>query len=179
MPSLPGPFQPGGPSLKQRSANSARQRCDSIRITRFSIDSLTEVVKIFLRFCRKRSPLFLRYSAIVRPLSLCYNKTGYDPAYFCERGALDMKKNLLVAQSGGPTAVINASLCGVIREGMRHPEEIGMVSVSYTHLRKVTSVRSLASPSARTAHLPAITPPDFSTRHSRACIDSPVDTRCV
>ena len=32
-----------------------------------------------------------------------------------------MKKNLLVAQSGGPTAVINASLCGVIREGMRHP----------------------------------------------------------
>ncbi len=31
-----------------------------------------------------------------------------------------MKKNLLVAQSGGPTAVINASLCGVIREGMRH-----------------------------------------------------------
>ena len=38
-----------------------------------------------------------------------------------------MKKNLLVAQSGGPTAVINASLCGVIREGMRHPEEIGMV----------------------------------------------------
>ena len=38
-----------------------------------------------------------------------------------------MKKNLLVAQSGGPTAVINASLCGVIREGMCHPEEIGMV----------------------------------------------------
>lgn len=38
-----------------------------------------------------------------------------------------MKKNLLVAQSGGPTAVINASLCGVIQEAMRHPEEIGAV----------------------------------------------------
>ncbi len=30
-----------------------------------------------------------------------------------------MKKNLLVAQSGGPTAVINASLSGVIREALR------------------------------------------------------------
>src|SRR3982750_3014372 len=28
--------------------------------------------------------------------------------------------NLLVAQSGGPTAVINASLVGVIQEGGRH-----------------------------------------------------------
>lgn len=38
-----------------------------------------------------------------------------------------MKKNILVGQSGGPTAVINASLYGVIREGMAHPEEIGTV----------------------------------------------------
>ena len=37
-----------------------------------------------------------------------------------------MKKNLLVAQSGGPTAVINASLSGVIREALRK-EEIGNV----------------------------------------------------
>lgn len=29
-----------------------------------------------------------------------------------------MKKNILVGQSGGPTAVINASLYGVIAEGM-------------------------------------------------------------
>ena len=28
-----------------------------------------------------------------------------------------MKKNLLVAQSGGPTAAINATLAGVIRTG--------------------------------------------------------------
>ena len=38
-----------------------------------------------------------------------------------------MKKNIIVGQSGGPTAVINASLYGVIREGLAHPEEIGCV----------------------------------------------------
>lgn len=37
------------------------------------------------------------------------------------------KKNILVGQSGGPTAVINASLYGVIAEGLKHPEEIGTV----------------------------------------------------
>ena len=38
-----------------------------------------------------------------------------------------MKKNILVGQSGGPTAVINASLYGVIAEGIARPEEIGHV----------------------------------------------------
>lgn len=38
-----------------------------------------------------------------------------------------MKKHILVGQSGGPTAVINASLYGVIREGMAHPEAIDHV----------------------------------------------------
>lgn len=33
-----------------------------------------------------------------------------------------LKGNLLVGQSGGPTAVINASLAGVIEEAARHPE---------------------------------------------------------
>lgn len=37
------------------------------------------------------------------------------------------KKNLIVGQSGGPTAVINSSLYGVVSEAMRHPEEIGQV----------------------------------------------------
>src|SRR5436190_6983704 len=32
--------------------------------------------------------------------------------------------NLLVAQSGGPTAVINASLAGIIQEAGRHPDQI-------------------------------------------------------
>ena len=51
------------------------------------------------------------------------------------------KKNLIVGQSGGPTAVINSSLYGVVSEGIKQ-EEIGHVygmingieAVSYTHL---------------------------------------------
>lgn len=42
------------------------------------------------------------------------------------------KKNLIVGQSGGPTAGINSSLYGVVSEGLRHPEQIqhiyGMVN---------------------------------------------------
>lgn len=38
-----------------------------------------------------------------------------------------MKKNILVGQSGGPTAVINASLYGVITEGNARSEEVGTV----------------------------------------------------
>lgn len=38
-----------------------------------------------------------------------------------------MKKNIIVGQSGGPTAVINASLCGVIREGKNHSDKVGSV----------------------------------------------------
>ena len=33
-----------------------------------------------------------------------------------------MKKNAIVGQSGGPTAVINASLYGVIKESMARGE---------------------------------------------------------
>jgi ATP-dependent phosphofructokinase / diphosphate-dependent phosphofructokinase len=36
----------------------------------------------------------------------------------------DLTGNLLVAQSGGPTAVINASIAGVIQEAGRHPDHI-------------------------------------------------------
>lgn len=36
-------------------------------------------------------------------------------------------KNVIVGQSGGPTAVINASLYGVIKEGLAHGDEIGHV----------------------------------------------------
>ena len=35
---------------------------------------------------------------------------------------MPVKGNLLVGQSGGPTAVINASLAGVIEEAKKHPE---------------------------------------------------------
>ena len=37
------------------------------------------------------------------------------------------KKNLIVGQSGGPTAVINSSLYGVVSEGLKHNEEIETV----------------------------------------------------
>ena len=37
------------------------------------------------------------------------------------------KKNLIVGQSGGPTAVINSSLYGVVSEGLAHKDEIGHV----------------------------------------------------
>ena len=37
------------------------------------------------------------------------------------------KKNILVGQSGGPTAVINGSLYGVICEGARHSDTVGCV----------------------------------------------------
>src|SRR5437762_1187852 len=36
----------------------------------------------------------------------------------------ELAGNLLVAQSGGPTAVINASVAGVIQEAGRHPDQI-------------------------------------------------------
>lgn len=38
-----------------------------------------------------------------------------------------MKQNILVGQSGGPTAVINSTLYGVIVEGKAHPERIDQV----------------------------------------------------
>lgn len=34
------------------------------------------------------------------------------------------KKNMIVGQSGGPTAVINSSLYGVVSEGLLHPDKI-------------------------------------------------------
>ena len=37
------------------------------------------------------------------------------------------KKNLIVGQSGGPTAVINSSLYGIVSEGLAHSDEIGHV----------------------------------------------------
>ena len=37
------------------------------------------------------------------------------------------KKNAFYAQSGGVTAVINASACGLIETARRHPDKIGKV----------------------------------------------------
>lgn len=40
---------------------------------------------------------------------------------------MDMKKNIIVGQSGGPTAVINGSLYGVVSEGVKQTERVGQV----------------------------------------------------
>ena len=40
--------------------------------------------------------------------------------------ANQLRGNALIAQSGGPTAVINASACGVIQEAQRHPAITGI-----------------------------------------------------
>lgn len=65
-----------------------------------------------------------------------------------------MKKNILVGQSGGPTAVINASLYGVITEGMEYLDEIehvygmlhgveGFLKDSYTDLSQDLTQKEL------------------------------------
>ncbi len=36
-------------------------------------------------------------------------------------------KNIIVGQSGGPTAVINASLYGAVTEGLKTPAGVGIV----------------------------------------------------
>lgn len=38
-----------------------------------------------------------------------------------------MKGNVLIAQSGGPTAEINSSCCGIVQEALQHREEIGEI----------------------------------------------------
>jgi 6-phosphofructokinase 1 len=42
-----------------------------------------------------------------------------------------LRGNCIMAQSGGPTAVINASLAGVIQEAMRHPEIEGIYGAQH------------------------------------------------
>lgn len=71
-----------------------------------------------------------------------------------------MKKNVLYAQSGGPTAVINASACGVI-EAARQSDQIGTVYAAKNGIIGVlkeelidTSLESTASIRAL-AHTPA------------------------
>ena len=41
-----------------------------------------------------------------------------------------MNHNLLVGQSGGPTAVINGSLYGVVSEGLANPEIDNVIAIS-------------------------------------------------
>ena len=47
----------------------------------------------------------------------------------------EIRGNLAVAQGGGPTAVINASLVGVIQEALAHSDAITGVSAPSTASR--------------------------------------------
>ena len=58
-----------------------------------------------------------------------------------------VSKNAFYAQSGGVTAVINASACGVLETARQHSDRIGkvyagrngIIAVSYTHLTLPTT----------------------------------------
>lgn len=43
----------------------------------------------------------------------------------------NLKGNLVIGQSGGPTAVINHSVCGAVQEAMRHPEIEGIYGMHH------------------------------------------------
>ena len=60
------------------------------------------------------------------PFRVCFRATArfYSRNRKNKKGEIIMGKNAIVGQSGGPTAVINSSLYGVVSEGMRHPEAI-------------------------------------------------------
>ena len=48
-----------------------------------------------------------------------------------------IKKNAFYAQSGGVTAVINASACAVIETARAHPDRIGKVLAGVTTIEEV------------------------------------------
>lgn len=59
----------------------------------------------------------------------CYGRQLYDimksnHIKSNDTGGFLCPERIIVGQSGGPTAVINSSLYGVVSEGMRHPEAI-------------------------------------------------------
>ena len=48
----------------------------------------------------------------------------------------EQKRNVLYAQSGGVTAVINASACGVIETARKHKEIFGRIILSIENVVK-------------------------------------------
>src|SRR5207244_3500223 len=76
----------------------------------FLLTAVFSVGKVSARFNQKSG---VRQRRVSRDLQ----RTGWKPM-------AELAGNLLVAQSGGPTAVINASVAGVIQEAGRHPDQI-------------------------------------------------------
>lgn len=56
-----------------------------------------------------------------------YTERSCCTTHLHEMEGFFLKKNILVGQSGGPTAVINASLYGIIKEAAAHSEQIRSV----------------------------------------------------
>ena len=44
---------------------------------------------------------------------------------------MKLKGNLVIGQSGGPTAVINNSLCGAVQEAVKHDEIEGLIGMHH------------------------------------------------
>ena len=70
---------------------------------------------------RNRSVLWDKGAVCTRRIPHYQEKPAHHPKPKRERKGC-MPKNLLIAQSGGPTSAINASLSGIIQEAMRHSE---------------------------------------------------------
>lgn len=78
-------------------------------------------------------------------------------------------KNIIVGQSGGPTAVINASLCGVIRQGLKEKDRVKTVYGMANGIEGFLEDRcmDLGTLSEEQLHLLSITPGAYlgSCRH--------------
>ncbi len=66
------------------------------------------------------------------------------------------KKNVIYAQSGGATAVINASACGVIETCRQHPQEIGRVFAAKNGILGVLQENLIDTSEASDAEIAAL-----------------------
>jgi 6-phosphofructokinase len=71
----------------------------------------------------------------LRCWKICFTSGTYHGAYFIfaflDQAIKKMKRNAVVAQSGGPSPVINASLAGVLKGCAGHPGEINQVFAAW------------------------------------------------
>jgi len=67
-----------------------------------------------------------------------------------------VKGNCVLAQSGGPTTVINASICGAVQEAMRHPDVFGGIYGSYNGILGILEERLFDLGKEPTANIEAL-----------------------
>ena len=82
-------------------------------------------------------------------------------------------KNAFYAQSGGVTAVINASACGVIQTARKHPDQIGKVYAGRNGIIGALREELIDTGAETAAAIKAISPatpaPAFGTPHLTCC----------